>query len=65
MKIDYIKHFSQSLGRDMEYKTYGDNGHAVLVFPSQNGRFYDYENMGMLVGCCLWGRTESDTTEVT
>ena len=38
MKIDYIKHFSQSLGRDMEYKTYGDNGHAVLVFPSQNGR---------------------------
>ena len=48
MRIDYIKHFSQSLGRDMEYKTYGDNGHAVLVFPSQNGRFYDYENMGMV-----------------
>ena len=21
--------------------------------------------MGILVGCCLWGRTESDTTEVT
>ena len=21
--------------------------------------------MGSLVGCCLWGRTESDTTEVT
>ena len=21
--------------------------------------------MGNLVGCCLWGRTESDTTEVT
>ena len=20
---------------------------------------------GSLVGCCLWGRTESDTTEVT
>lgn len=48
MRIDYIKHYSQSLGRDMEYKTYGDNGHAVLVFPSQNGRFYDYENMGMV-----------------
>ena len=21
--------------------------------------------MGSLVGCCLWGRTESDTTEAT
>ena len=21
--------------------------------------------LGSLVGCCLWGRTESDTTEVT
>ena len=48
MKTNYVKHFSQSLGRDMEYKTYGENGHAVLVFPSQNGRFYDYENMGMV-----------------
>ena len=48
MKIDYIKHFSKSLGRDMEYKTYGDSGRPVLVFPSQNGRFFDYENMGMV-----------------
>ena len=32
----------------MEYKTYGDKGKAVLVFPSQNGRFFDYENMGMV-----------------
>lgn len=32
----------------MEYKTYGTQGHAVLVFPSQNGRFYDYENFDMV-----------------
>ena len=48
MNINYVKHYSPSLGRDMEYKTYGDSGHAVLVFPSQNGRFFDYENMGMV-----------------
>lgn len=48
MFINYIKRYSQSLGRDMEYKTYGDTGHAVLVFPSQDGRFFDYENMGMV-----------------
>lgn len=48
MNINYIKHYSQSLGRDMEYKTYGDSGRPVLVFPSQNGRFFDYENMGMV-----------------
>ena len=23
------------------------------------------QGWGSLVGCCLWGRTESDTTEVT
>ena len=25
----------------------------------------DSQGWGSLVGCCLWGRTESDTTEVT
>ena len=25
----------------------------------------DSEGQGSLVGCCLWGRTESDTTEAT
>ena len=25
----------------------------------------EYQGQGSLVGCCLWGRTESDTTEVT
>ena len=23
------------------------------------------QGLGSLVGCCLWGRTQSDTTEVT
>ncbi len=48
MEVNYIKKYSESLGRDMEYKTYGDSGHGIIVFPSQNGRFYDYEDFGMV-----------------
>lgn len=48
MNVQYHKHYSFTLGRDMEYKTYGDKGHAVLVFPSQDGRFYDYQNFDMV-----------------
>ena len=48
MDCRYIKHYSRSLDREMEYKTYGDTGVPVLVFPSQDGRFFDYENFGMI-----------------
>ena len=48
MKINYVKKYSKSLGRDMEYKTYGDKGIGVLVFPSQDGRFYDYQDFDMV-----------------
>lgn len=48
MTTNYIKHWSNILGRNMEYKTYGDSGHAVLVFPSQDGRYYDYQNFDMV-----------------
>ena len=48
MKIEYRKHYSQNLGREMEYKVYGHGGKTALVFPSQNGRFFDYENFGMV-----------------
>ena len=48
MKTEYRKNYSHNLGRDMEYKVYGDGGKTALVFPSQNGRFFDYENFGMV-----------------
>jgi len=48
MEFNYHKSFSRSLGRDMEYKTYGTCGRPMLVFPSQDGRFFDYENWGMI-----------------
>ena len=48
MKIHYEKRFSKALGRDMEIKCYGEGGKGVLYIPTQNGRFYDFENFGML-----------------
>lgn len=48
MKIDYYKEFSHELNRDMEFKVFGDRGKPCLVFPPQDGRFYDYENFGMI-----------------
>lgn len=48
MEGQYHKHYSNRLGREMEYKTYGTGGRPVLVFPSQDGRFFDYENFGMI-----------------
>ncbi|GHT01342.1 hypothetical protein AGMMS49525_01800 [Bacteroidia bacterium] len=48
MQITYHKEYSQQLGRDMEYKVYGHKGKPVLVFPTSNGRFYQYEEFGMI-----------------
>ena len=48
MEVRYYKTFSKSLQRDMEYKTYGNAGLGVLVFPSQNQRFYEWEDNGMI-----------------
>lgn len=48
MNIEYHKWWSSCLTRDMELKIYGDAGKAVLVFPSLNGRFYDFEDFSMV-----------------
>lgn len=48
MKIEYYKEFSHELNRDMEFKVFGHAGKPCLVFPPQDGRFYDYENFGMI-----------------
>lgn len=48
MKVEYYKEYSHELNRDMEFKVFGHAGKPCLVFPSQDGRFYDYENMGMI-----------------
>ena len=48
MQIEYHKWFSPSLGHDMELKVYGYYGKPALVFPSQQGRFHDFEDWGMI-----------------
>lgn len=48
MRIEYFKEYSYCLNRDMEYKVYGHGGKPILVFPAQDGRFYDFENFNMV-----------------
>lgn len=50
----YHKSFSKYLNRDVEYKTYGEKGYPVLAFPSQDGRYWDYEGFGMIEILLPW-----------
>src|SRR6266508_1201843 len=47
---DYIKEFSPSLGRDMELLHFGHAGTPLLVFPTSMGRFYQWEDFGLVAG---------------
>ena len=49
MDISYHKGFARNLGRDMEYKRYGHAGRPVVVFPTSQGRFYQFEDSGGLL----------------
>ena len=48
MKTEYFSEPSSFLGRQMEFKVYGHQGKPVLVFPTSGGRFYQYEDFGMI-----------------
>lgn len=48
MRREYHKWHSPSLNRDMELLAFGHGGSNVLVFPTRVGRFFDYENWGMV-----------------
>ncbi|HRY15990.1 MAG: esterase family protein [Candidatus Competibacteraceae bacterium] len=48
MNREYHKWYSQRLHRDMELLIFGHAGAKVLAFPTRCGRFYEYENMGMI-----------------
>lgn len=52
MHTEYHKWFSPALGHEMELKLYGHYGQPILVFPAQNGRFYDWEGHGGMVEAC-------------
>lgn len=47
MKKEYFKEFSYSLNREMEFNVYRHSGKLILVFPAQNGRYYDFEGFNL------------------
>jgi esterase/lipase superfamily enzyme len=51
MNVEYHRRASRCLGRDMELKVYGHAGKPVVVFPSSGGRFFEYEDFGMVEAC--------------
>jgi esterase/lipase superfamily enzyme len=48
MLREYHKWFSHRLNRDMELLVFGHGGPRVTVFPTRQGRFFDYENFGLV-----------------
>ncbi len=45
---------SPRLGQKLELKVYGETGRPMLVFPTSRGRFYQYEDFGMVEACRPW-----------
>ena len=50
MHREYHRWYSDRLGRDMELLVFGHGGPGAIVFPTSMGRFYEFEDRGM-VGC--------------
>jgi len=48
MHREYHRWYSPSLERDMELLVFGYGGARVLVFPSSRGRFFEWEDRGMI-----------------
>ncbi len=48
MQRDYVKWYSPSLHREMELLAFGHRGFPVLVFPTSGGRFWEYDDRGMV-----------------
>lgn len=48
MNREHHRWYSPSLSRDMELLVFGHSGARVLVFPTSQGRFYEWEDRGMV-----------------
>ena len=48
MQREYLKLKCASLGRDMEMIVFGKEGTPVIVFPSEFGRYYEWEDQGVI-----------------
>jgi esterase/lipase superfamily enzyme len=48
MQRQYHKWFSPRLGREMEMLVFGHAGLPAVVFPTSQGRYYEFEDRGMV-----------------
>jgi esterase/lipase superfamily enzyme len=48
MHRSYQRWYSPTLNRDMELLVFGQHGAPVIVFPTSKGKFYEYEDRGMV-----------------
>lgn len=48
MRRDYHNWYSPRLDRHMDLLTFGEGRSPLLAFPPERGRFFDYENNGMI-----------------
>ena len=48
MNREYHRWYSPSLGHDMELLVFGHAGARVIVFPTSMGRFFQWEDFGMI-----------------
>lgn len=48
MQRNHTKWWSPSLGRDMEMLVFGHGGTPLLAFPSSMGRYFEWEDFGMV-----------------
>src|SRR6478672_8279014 len=48
MNREYLKAYSNELHRDMEMLVFGHAGSPLLVFATSMGRFFEYEDRGMI-----------------
>jgi esterase/lipase superfamily enzyme len=48
MNREYLRWYSHRLHRDMELLVFGHAGAKVLMFPTRDGRFWEYEQLGIV-----------------
>ena len=48
MNTEYHSWWSTHLEREMELKVYGTGGKPLVVFPCAGGRFFEFEDFGMV-----------------
>ena len=54
MQREHLREYSQALGRDTELLRFGHAGRPLLVFPTSMGRFFQWEDFGLVGALGDW-----------